>query len=127
MARVLLAEKDERIRRFIAGILVDFGHDVSACANSGEASAELAREAVDVVLTDLVLCCPQGARWGKNWAALGIPTITLSGREFHAEDAAQQRPVPLVEKPFRFADLQCVLDALAHCRERPQGRVRTAA
>lgn len=127
MARVLLAEKDQRIRRFIAEVLIDFGHDVSVCADSAEASARLAHKPIDAVLTDLVLCGPHGVRCAKNWAALGIPTITLSGRVFHAEEAMRQQPLPLVEKPFRFSDLQCVLDAVARCRGDVRGGVRTAA
>ena len=117
MARVLLAEGDERIRGFFAGILIEFGHDVAACADSAEASAWLAQRPVDVVVTDLVLCDPNGARCGRRWAALGVPTITLSGRQFCAEQPSPEQPLPLVEKPFRFALLQGVVDAVAGCGE----------
>src|SRR5271169_5336975 len=61
MARILLAESDDRIRGFIAGILVEFGHDVAACADEAEASEWLTTRQVDVVLTDLVLGDGQGA------------------------------------------------------------------
>ena len=42
MAQILLAEPDRPIRDFIAGILMDFGHDVTACQNCTEAVALLA-------------------------------------------------------------------------------------
>lgn len=115
MARILLAEADNKIREFIAGILVEFGHEVAACADASEASARLKAEPIDLMLTDLVLTGSDGASLGRNWAALGIPTITLSGREFRAEQPPQNRPLPLLEKPFRFADLRCVLDAVSDC------------
>jgi CheY-like chemotaxis protein len=121
MARVLLAESDRRIREFIAGILSDCGHAVAACADGVEATASLGT--VDVVVTDLVLRLGQGTIFGQNCAALGIPTITLSGHEFRPGQAAAERPPPLLEKPFRFADLQSVLGAVADYSSPPcEGR-----
>ncbi len=113
MTRVLLAEADRRIRDFIAGILVDCGHAVVVCADGMEAAATLTIKGVDVVVTDLVLSLGQGNALRQNCAELGIPTITLTGREFRPDQAAVKRPPILLEKPFRFADLQSVLDAVA--------------
>ena len=113
MALVLLAESDRRIRDFIAGILIDCGHAVEVCADGEEAAATLTIKGVDVVVTDLVLSLGQGSALRQNCAALGIPTITLSGCEFRPGQAAA-KPLPiLLEKPFRFGDLQSVLDAVA--------------
>ena len=113
MARVLLAESDRRIRDFIAGILVDCGHAVLVCDDGKEAAATLTVSGVDVVVTDLVLSLSEGTVLRKNCAALGIPTITLSGCEFRPDQAAAKRLPILLEKPFRFADLQSVLEAVA--------------
>ena len=125
MARILLAEADRRIREFIAGILSDCGHAVEVCANGVEATASLG--AVDIVVTDLVLNLGQGTVLGQNCADRGIPTITLSGREFRHGDAVAERPLPFLEKPFRFADLQCVLGAVAdNCRRASRDRAPIA-
>ena len=113
MARVLVVEADECIRNFIAGILSDCGHVVAACPDRAEADAVLATVSVDVVVSDLVLQSREGLGFGLNCATLSIPTITLSGREFRADQAGEERPAALLEKPFRFSDLQCVLDAVA--------------
>ena len=113
MARILLAESNRQIREFIAGILVDFGHDVRTCADSVEAGACLVTGPIDFLVTDLVLRDSHGSILGIICAARGIPMITLTGREFHAGEAAGSRPRPLLEKPFRFADLQSVLNAVA--------------
>jgi DNA-binding NtrC family response regulator len=113
MARILLAEPNGKIRDFIAGILAEFGHDVQACENDIEASVWLATAPVDVLVTDLVLDGAQGSILGRNCAALGIRTITLTGQEFHANGSVGDRPPALLEKPFRFSDLQRVLDAVA--------------
>ena len=113
MARVLLAESDRRIRDFIAGILIDCGHAVELCADGIEAAASLTTKGVDVVVTDLVLSLGEGTVLRNNCAALGIPTITLSGCEFRPGQAPAKRLPILIEKPFRFADLQSVLEAVA--------------
>jgi len=113
MAQILVAESDRRIRQFIAGILNDFGHDVTVCADSAEATAFLAIGSVDVVLTDLVLRSGEGSRLSEDCAARGVPTITLTGREFRPGQGERERPTPLLDKPFRFADLQCIVDAVA--------------
>jgi DNA-binding NtrC family response regulator len=112
MARILLAEPDSKIRQFIAGILAEFGHDVLECENDIEAGVWLATTRVDVLVTDLVLDGCRGSILGKNCAELGVRTITLTGQEFHADDAQEDRPPPLLEKPFRFSDLQQVLNAV---------------
>jgi DNA-binding NtrC family response regulator len=116
MTCILLAESDRRISEFIAGILSDCGHIVEICADGVEAAAALGVRAVDVVVTDLVLGLGQGAALGQYCQALGIPTITLSGHEFHPNEAMADRPPRFLEKPFRFDDLHCILDAVAvHC------------
>jgi two-component system cell cycle response regulator CpdR len=113
MAQILLAEPDRPIRDFIAGILTDFGHAVTACQDCTEAAALLANGPIDVLVTDLVLGDGEGSTFGRHCVARGIPTITLTGHEFRIDQAKQGRPPPLVEKPFRLDDLQCVVDAVA--------------
>ena len=68
---------------------------------------------VDVLVTDLLLRDGEGSMLSGHCAARGIPTITLTGHEFHIDQAAQDRPPPLIDKPFRIDDLQSVLDAVA--------------
>jgi two-component system OmpR family response regulator len=114
MARILVAESDSRVRTFIAGILADFGHEVQECADGAEASRWLAARKIDVVVTDLVLSSAEAAGLSRESSALGIPIVTLTGRLFstgHQADA--DPPQALVDKPFRFADLQSVVDAVA--------------
>ena len=129
MAQILVAESDRLIRAFIAGILSDFGHDVAVCDDSAEATAFLAVGSIDVLLTDLVLRSGEGSRLSNDCAARGVPTITLTGREFQPGQGEQECPTPLLDKPFRFADLQCVIDAVALCSGSagPTGAVRRDA
>jgi two-component system cell cycle response regulator CpdR len=112
MARILLAEPDRAIREFIAGILTEFGHGVIACENLIEASVWVATTQFDVLITDIVPRGEEGALLSRSCAALAIRMVTLTGREFHAGEGEAARPPTLIEKPFRFSDLQRVLDAI---------------
>jgi two-component system, cell cycle response regulator CpdR len=110
MARILLTEPDRAIREFIAGILTEFGHDVVPSDNIVEAEVWLATSHIDVLVTDLVLRGGQGIALSRSCSARGIPTVTLTGQDFLPDQAS--RPPPLLEKPFRFSDLQRVLQAI---------------
>ena len=92
MAHILVAETDTQIRKFIAGILTDFGHDVTACGDGTEAVALSAIGPIEVLVTDLVLRDDEGSTLSRHCAARGIPTITLTGYEFHIDRAEQDRP-----------------------------------
>lgn len=96
----------------MAGILAEFGHDVQQCENGIEASVWLATAVFDVLVTDMVLYSQQGLVLRKSCARLGIRTVTLTGREFHADKPKEERPSPLLETPFRFSDLRSVLTAV---------------
>jgi DNA-binding NtrC family response regulator len=113
MARILVAESDQHIREFFAGLLADCGHAVQTCADATEATLSLAKLEIDVVVTDLVLEIGDENAFFRDCAALGIPTFTLSGNKFRPGESLAERPAALLEKPFRFNDLQTVLDAVA--------------
>lgn len=126
MARVLLAEADRRIGGFIAGILAEFGHQVTVCGDPDEADARLAAEPIDVVLTDFAIDADPAVGPGRTWRARGVPTLTLAGRAASIERGGPA-PSTLIDKPFRFADLTCVLDAVAACGATGPARLRDAA
>ena len=104
MARVLVVEPDRRIRSFIAGILADLGHQVEPCGDAARAGQRLRRASFDVILSDLALDdgmpCPP------------LPVLTLSGQPIRP-GIRSERPPRLNDKPFRFADLQCLVAAVA--------------
>jgi DNA-binding response OmpR family regulator len=114
MARVLLAERDRRIGDFLAGILAEFGHEVATCADAIELSARLAADAIDVVLTDFMLLDDRDLGFHRDCEARDIPAITLTGQVLSFERSALA-PLPLIDKPFRFADLLSVVEAVAAC------------
>jgi DNA-binding NtrC family response regulator len=112
MARILLIEPDRPICEFIAGILTEFGHDVRACGNLIEANVWVATSPFDVLVTDIAPRGDQGAALSRTCSGLGIRMVTLTGRELHGEQGEAGRAPSFAEKPFRFSDLQRVLDAI---------------
>ncbi len=107
MSRVLVVEPDRQIRKFIAGILADFGHHVQTCRDVADAHRRLGRTRFDVLATDLAL--DEGA---DDFPALvdGLAVLTLSGRLSRpTRDARSPR---LNDKPFRLTDLRLLVAAI---------------
>jgi DNA-binding NtrC family response regulator len=113
MARILLAETDLHVRRFVAGILADCGHAVETCADAVEAASSLATRAIDIVVTDLVFEFGGDTPLAHDCAERGIPTLTLSGSSLRPAQKPSEQPSGLREKPFRFGYLQRVIEAVA--------------
>ena len=120
MARVLVVEPDRRIRKFVAGILAEFGHHVEACGDAREARRSLGRARFDVLATDLVLARDRV----KDFAALAadLPLLTLRGQPFRSTTTERaDRSGRLRDTPFRFADLAALVAAVgAPQSTRPQ-------
>ncbi len=55
MTRILLAEDDDSLRRFLANALERAGYEVRACADGEEAVEALDRARYDLLLTDIVM------------------------------------------------------------------------
>ncbi len=115
MARILLAESDWRVRRMIAGILTDLGHEVRECADCTEANALLPVVPIDVLVSDLVLCDSDGPSLARTLLSSGVPAVTLSGSRVEADMPRTPPYLSLLERPFRFADLQRIAATVAAC------------
>jgi len=109
MARVLIVEPDRRIRKFIAGILADFGHHVQQCRDATDAKRWLAEARYDVLATDLVLDEEPN---DLPELVVRMPVLTLSGRPIDAARARGDRPWRLNERPFRLVDLRLLVAAI---------------
>ena len=112
MARVLVIEPDCGIRAFVAGILVDLGHDVQQCEGTAEACVHLETAVFDVLATDLVL---HDRRSEAAGLAPHLPLTTLAGEMYCIDDTDANLPLPLRARPFRFADLHRLVAAIARC------------
>ncbi|MCP5433576.1 MAG: response regulator [Alphaproteobacteria bacterium] len=76
MAKILLAEDDDDMRRFLRGILQKAGHEVQAYGQGNEALARLEVERFDLLLTDIVMPVMDGIELARR-AAERFPELKI--------------------------------------------------
>ena len=80
-AKIIVADDDESVRRFLSCVLSDAGYEVSAVPDGRVAVRLVETEAIDLLITDLVMpeqegietICQLAARWPD------LPIIAISG------------------------------------------------
>lgn len=119
MAKILVLDDDQQIRRAIELHLVKDGHDVVSCANGKEGLAFLTRGNFDMLLTDLQMPELNGIELlrkikDKN---LSIPTIVLTGFASveTAVEAMKLGAADYITKPPQLTEISLkVANLLAH-------------
>ncbi len=109
MARILLAEDDDDMRRFLARALEKAGHDVSSFAEGVSAYEELKGTAFDLLLTDIVMPEMDGIELARRAAeldpALKIMFITGFAAVALHPDSRAPKEAKVLSKPFHLKDL----------------------
>ena len=109
MARILLAEDDDDMRRFLARALEKAGHDVSSFAEGVSAFEELKGTAFDLLLTDIVMPEMDGIELARRASeldpALKIMFITGFAAVALHPDSRAPREAKVLSKPFHLKDL----------------------
>jgi DNA-binding response OmpR family regulator len=120
MARILLAEDDDNVRRFVERALTHSGHDVLSAEDGGLAAEYFEREggAFDLLLSDIKMPVMDGIALALQVGA-SHPEMTIllmtgfadQRERAHGLDALIYDVIP---KPFSLSDLLAkVEDALA--------------
>ncbi|HMM13035.1 MAG TPA: response regulator [Parvibaculum sp.] len=109
MARILLAEDDESMRKFLAKALENAGHEVVSYGNGVEAHKKLGNDVFDILLTDIVMPEMDGIELARRAAELdptmkimfitGFAAVALSPESDAPKDAK------VLSKPFHLRDL----------------------
>ncbi|MGV8997193.1 MAG: cell cycle two-component system response regulator CpdR [Parvibaculaceae bacterium] len=109
MARILLAEDDDSMRRFLAKALQNAGHDVESFGNGDEAHNKLKGDVFDILLTDIVMPEMDGIELARRAAELdptlkimfitGFAAVALNPETDAPKDAK------VLSKPFHLRDL----------------------
>ena len=107
--RILLAEDDESMRRFLVGALEKAGYSVVAFGNGAAAYERLKEEPFTLLLTDIVMPEMDGIELARHAADLdpdlkimfitGFAAVTLNTNERPPENAK------VLSKPFHLKDL----------------------
>ncbi len=125
MARILIAEDDEPVRRFVKRALEMDGHEVEAEADGAAALERVAEEqgAFDLLLSDIRMPLMDGIALalsvGRDFP--GLPILLMTGFADQRERAHDLEAIieDVVTKPFSLAEIRAaVAQALSSAEAR---------
>lgn len=116
MAKILLAEDDESMRRFLGTALAKAGHDVQSFSQGDEAFECLLQQPFDLLLTDIVMPVMDGIELARRAAevAPGLKIMFITGFAavaLNPKNAAPQN-AKVLSKPFHLRDLVAQVDQM---------------
>lgn len=125
LARVLVVEDEEPIRRFLCNTLKAHGYVVAEAATLQQARVQVSADPPDAILLDLGLPDGEGldlVREVRSWSSLPIVVLSARGQERDKVQALDEGADDYVTKPFGVPELLArVRVSLRHGR-----RVETA-
>jgi two-component system, cell cycle response regulator CpdR len=109
MARILLAEDDNDLRRFLVKALEKAGHKVTSFGEGASAFEEIKQATFDLLLTDIVMPEMDGIELARRAAeldpALKIMFITGFAAVALNPDSNAPKEAKVLSKPFHLRDL----------------------
>jgi two-component system cell cycle response regulator CpdR len=109
MARILLAEDDHDMRRFLVKALERAGHDVSDFDNGASAYERLREEPFSLLLTDIVMPEMDGIELARRATEIDpdLKVMFITGFAAVAlnPDSRAPREAKILSKPFHLRDL----------------------
>ena len=115
MARILLAEDDEDMRRFLVKALERAGYDVSDFDNGASAYERLREEPFSLLLTDIVMPEMDGIELAQKAATIApdMRVMFITGFAAVALKAGKAAPsAKVLSKPFHLRDLVAEVDRI---------------
>ncbi len=116
--RILLAEDDEDMRRFLAKALENAGYEVVSFDNGMSAYERLREEPFNLLLTDIVMPEMDGIELARKAAELDpdLKIMFITGFAAVALNADLEAPkdAKILSKPFHLRDLVDQVDQLLH-------------
>ncbi|HNV02326.1 MAG TPA: sigma-54 dependent transcriptional regulator [Vicinamibacterales bacterium] len=110
MARILIADDHDALRRALARALVDAGHEVEEAANGNLAIERLHEGSFDVVLSDLKMGGSDGIDVLRSTKALhpsaAVILMTAFGSVGTAVEAMKIGAFDYVQKPFEIEEME---------------------
>ena len=116
MAKILLAEDDDDMRRFLERALEKAGHEVAAFAEGASAFESLKKSEIDLLLTDIVMPEMDGIELARRAAELdpGLKIMFITGFAAVAlhPDSKAPKDAKVLSKPFHLRDLVAEVDRM---------------
>jgi DNA-binding NtrC family response regulator len=121
VARLLIAEDEERMRRLLSMLLSNADHEMDLAADGKEAFEKYEQNRPDVVITDLRMPRESGMDLIRNIRAVDPDTpiivITAFGSIESAVDAMQAGATDYITKPFEEARIKLAITRALERRE----------
>ena len=115
MNKILLAEDDNDMRRFLVRALQNAGYDVSSYDNGLAAYHRLREEPFELLLTDIVMPEMDGIELAQKASAIdpSIRVMFITGFAAVALQGGRTAPeAKLLSKPFHLKDLVMEVDRI---------------
>ena len=109
MAKIILAEDDDDMRRFLVKALEKAGHQVTSFGEGASAFEEIKQTTFDLLLTDIVMPEMDGIELARRASeldpALKIMFITGFAAVALHPDSKAPKDAKVLSKPFHLRDL----------------------
>lgn len=116
MAKIILAEDDDDMRRFLVKALEKAGHHVTAFGEGASAFEEIKQATFDLLLTDIVMPEMDGIELARRAADLDphlkIMFITGFAAVALHPDSKAPKDAKVLSKPFHLRDLVAEVDRM---------------
>ena len=109
MAKIILAEDDDDMRRFLVNALENAGHHVTSFVEGASAFEEIKQSTFDLLLTDIVMPEMDGIELARRASeldpSLKIMFITGFAAVALHPDSKAPKDAKVLSKPFHLRDL----------------------
>lgn len=116
VAKIILAEDDNDMRRFLVKALEKAGHQVTAFSEGASAFEEIKQTTFDLLLTDIVMPVMDGIELARRAAeldpSLKIMFITGFAAVALHPDSRAPKDAKVLSKPFHLRDLVAEVDRM---------------
>ena len=116
MAKIILAEDDDDMRRFLVKALEKAGHQVTSFGEGASAFEEIKQSTFDLLLTDIVMPEMDGIELARRASeldpALKIMFITGFAAVALHPDSKAPKDAKVLSKPFHLRDLVAEVDRM---------------
>jgi two-component system cell cycle response regulator CpdR len=116
MAKIILAEDDEDMRKFLVKALEKAGHQVTSFGEGASAFEEIKQTTFDLLLTDIVMPEMDGIELARRAAELDphlkIMFITGFAAVALHPDSKAPKDAKVLSKPFHLRDLVAEVDRM---------------
>ncbi len=127
MNRILIIEDDEEMRSLLADFLKDEGYEADSVDNGPDAFQTLAREAFDLVITDIRMPGLTGfdilSAIKKFQFEIPVIVITAFGGEEVYRRSIARGADGYLEKPIHFHKLRALIRDLVKGRRREENQI----